>query len=165
MIGNRPLVITALDADATPTQVDLDSQMQALNDALDTQDKIFADYSGFFFESPRLKITDADWVFTATLTLPDTMKNAKLKVVTISDKVLLNGSVSIQGDGATPYYLVDALPSGSGSLLLGNLEEGSYLLTIFGDRGDNGTAILRIGLYSDNFEVLTLADTKYLGGV
>ncbi len=163
MVGDLPLVITATVNAATPTQDDINELTAALNDVLDVQDKVFVELSGLFFDSPRLTVNDADWVFTGTLQVPYLMKNAKLKVVTISDTVLLNGSVIVQGDAATPYYLADDLPVGNGALLLGNLQEGTYLFTISGDKGVNGTGVLRIGVYSDNFETVTIADTKYLG--
>ena len=56
----------------------------------------------------------------------------------------------------------DELPSGTGTLLLGHLEEGTYFITIFGIEAFSGTATLRIGNPTDNFDVLTLADTKLL---
>lgn len=163
MCGSRPLVITSPPADATPTQSNLDAYFVAGNDGLDFGDILFADFTGFTFSSPRVVTTYYDWTFSATLNVPYQMKNAKLKVAAISDKILLNPGVRIVSDTATPYLLADELPSGNGYLLLGNLEEGTYSITVSGDKGEAGTATLRIGIYSDNFDVLTLADTKFLG--
>jgi hypothetical protein len=133
------------------------------NDDLDAGDILFGDFTGLTFNSPRTTLTYYDWVFSATLNVPYEMKNAKLKVAAISDKILLNPGVRITNDAATSYVLADELPSGNGYLLLGNLQEGTYSISIFGDKGEAGTATLRIGIYSDNFDVLTLADTKFLG--
>lgn len=163
MCGTHPLVITSPPPIATPTQADLDAFFVAGNNQLDSGDILFADFTGFRFMSPRTPLRLYDWQFTATLVIHHQMRNAKLKVATISDKILLNPAIRIESSHATPYVLSDELPSGNGHLLLGHLEEGTYFITIFGDRGVSGTATLRIGIHSDNFDVLTLADTKLLG--
>ena len=126
-------------------------------------DVFVVDASGFTSYSPKLVTDSYDWSFSATLVVPYQMKNAKLKVAAITDEILLNSWIRIVSDHATPYVLADELPSGNGSLLLGNLEEGTYSFTVSGDQGKSGTAMLRVGIYSDNFDVLTLADTKFLG--
>jgi len=159
-----PLIVTSPDLPATPTQSNADDYVSVMNDFLDEGDVVFYNYgTDFFFHSPRLVFTEYDWTFTATLSLPSTMMNARLKVVGISDKVLRNGAVTIISDGATPYHFADELPVGNGFLQLGDLEAGVYSITVFGDKGQNGNAMLRIGIYSDNFDVLTLADTRFLG--
>lgn len=163
MCGTHPLVITSPPPNATPTQGSLDAFFIAGNDQLDSGDLLFADFTGFRFMSPRTPLGLYDWQFTATLVVPHQMRNAKLKVATISDKILLNPAIRVQSNHATPYVLSDELPSGNGQLLLGHLDEGTYSITIFGDNGASGTATLRIGIYSDNFDVLTLTDTKLLG--
>jgi len=134
-----------------------------MNDTLDSGDVAFTTLSGWFFNSPRLRFTEYDWSFTGILTVPSPMMGAELKVASITDKILLNGAVIIQNDNATPYYLTGSLPVGNGRLALGDLEEGTYSISIFGDKGVSGTASLRVGIYSDNFDVLTLADSKYIG--
>ncbi len=158
-----PLIITAPDQEATPSQANADSYLQVMDDNLDSGDLVLRGMSGLFFTSPRLSFTEYDWSFSATLSLPHTMEDARLKVVSISDKVLLNGAVSITSDHATPYTLADELPTGSGFLSLGDLEEGTYSISVYGDKGEVGTGLLRLGIFSDNFETLTVADTKFLG--
>ena len=163
MCAGYPLVITSPPRQATPVQADVEAYFVAGNDDLDAGDILFGDFTGLTFNSPRTTLTYYDWVFSATLNVPYEMKNAKLKVAAISDKILLNPGVRITNDAATSYVLADELPSGNGYLLLGNLQEGTYSISIFGDKGEAGTATLRIGIYSDNFDVLILADTKFLG--
>lgn len=164
LIGSRPLVITANPPAATPSQASVDAYVQVMNDTLDAGDTVFTDYSGVYFESPRLKFTQNDWSFNATMTVPYTMQDAKLKVVDITETILLNGGLVIQNDNATPFYLADELPSRNGTVLLGDLPQGTYSISIFGDKGITGTAMLRLGIYSDNFDVLTISDTKFLEG-
>lgn len=163
LIDPLPLIITSPPSEATPTQTAADDYMEVMNDNLDEGDVAFYDYSGFFFHSPRLTLGEYDWTFTATLVIPDTMVDARLKVVAIADKVLKNGAVSIVSDHATPYQLTEDLPIGNQYIALGDLPEATYSITIFGDKGENGNAMLRIGIYSDNYNTLTLADTRYLG--
>lgn len=158
-----PLIVTSPPLAATPTQDQADEYMLVMNDLLDEGDAAFYDYGSLFFHSPRLVFTEYDWTFTATLSIPSTMIDGRLKVVGISDKVLKNGAVTIISDAATPYQFADELPVGNEYLSLGDLEEGVYSITVFGDKGQNGNAMLRIGIYSDNFDALTLADTRYLG--
>ena len=163
MCGQFPLIITAPPPEATPTQSGLESYSSAGFDGLDSGDVFVVDASGFTSYSPKLVTDSYDSSFSATLVVPYQMKNTKLKVAAITDEILLNSWVRIVSDHATPYVLADELPSGNGSLLLGNLEEGTYSITVSGDQGKSGTAMLRVGIYSDNFDVLTLADTKFLG--
>ena len=163
MCGQFPLIVTAPPPEATPTQSGLESYSSAGFDGLDSGDVFVVDASGFTSYSPKLVTDSYDWSFSATLVVPYQMKNTKLKVAAITDEILLNSWVRIVSDHATPYVLADELPSGNGSLLLGNLEEGTYSITVSGDQGKSGTAMLRVGIYSDNFDVLTLADTKFLG--
>ena len=68
--------------------------------------------------------------FTGILTVPSEMIGAELRVASISEKILLNGSILIQNDSATPFYLASELPTGNGRLSLGNLEEGVYRISI-----------------------------------
>ena len=81
---------------------------------------------------PRTTLTYYDWVFSATLNVPYEMKNAKLKVAAISDKILLNHGVRITNDAATSYVLADELPSGNGYLLLGTFRRNVLYLYLWG---------------------------------
>lgn len=168
LVGHIPLVIMNGASFGYTAQDDANDYLRLMNDNLDSGDCAFIDLSGStppFFNSPQLSMSSYGWSFTGILTVPSEMVGAELRVASISEKILLNGSVLIQDDSATPFYLVSELPTGNGRLSLGNLKEGTYRISIYGDRGDSGTAILRIGIYSDNFDTLTLASTKYLGAL
>ena len=165
LVGSTPLVIMDGTGFGYTAQDGANDYLELMNDNLDSGDYAFVDLSGStppFFNSPQLSTSNYGWSFTGILTVPSEMIGAELRVASISEKILLNGSILIQNDSATPFYLASELPTGNGRLSLGNLEEGVYRISIYGDRGESGTAILRIGIYSDNFDTLTLASTKYL---
>ena len=45
---------------------------------------------------------------------------------------------------------------------LGDLSPGTYSITIYGDKGVPGMAELRIGIYSDSNDPLSLVDSRVL---
>lgn len=166
LVGAIPLIVMDELGFGHLAQDDADNYLELMNDLLDSGDYAFIDLTESptpFFNSPQLSTSDRGWSFTGILTVPSEMVGAELRVVSISEKILLSGAVLIQSDDATPFYLANELPTGNGRLPLGNLKEGTYRILIYGNRGESGTAILRIGIYSDNFDTLTLASTKYLG--
>jgi len=157
-----PLIVTVKIGSATPTLESINEIAGVLDSGMMGSDVAFLPYEGFVF-SPlaNAMVDNYDWSFRAELSLPETMTNAQLKTVTITDNTLKNASVVVVGEDVV-YNKVAALPSVRGFMSLGDLSPGTYSITIYGDKGVPGMAELRIGIYSDSNDPLSLVDSRVL---
>jgi hypothetical protein len=148
-----PLAITKIHNSET-------DKINAILDTLGSSDIVVVD-GDLFLNLDIFEFTGATWSYTATLVVPDQAINSKIRF-TYSEDILYNGAVSITKNDATPYSNTFDLPLSGDTKNLGNLNEGTYTINIYGDTLQSGSATLRVWFDSDNFDEKTISDTKYV---
>lgn len=155
---SMPIAITHFD-DVTE---DYYSKIDPIIGALGAVDLLLINGSKFT-NLDILDITGTSWNFSANLIIPDPGASNTTLNFTYSEDILANPIISIvKDDEATPYSLLDNVPISGTSLSIGNLSNGIYSISIFGDTLKAGYATLRFAINSDNFEQKIISDTKYI---
>ena len=99
------------------------------------------------------------WTFESVLTTPIDLNSVQIGML-IYSRNMSNGIVRISGGGRDLEF-----PLGIDSVsAIGNLDAGTYNISLYGDVLSSGVETLRFGISADNMSRLLVSDTMYIKG-